>query len=205
MTSSVPYSFVPGSKAKAEEVNANFVAVLGEIEKSNVKISELEAQKADKNFSNLDEQGQEILDAKADKTALDAKADKTEIDGNWVKKTVYIASGVTMTSSYNKSFDLSSFLPDDDNIYEVIISAIIRTGVQDNNCLALCVESSLCGFIHMCRAVTRVDGVNQIASGNCSIPIAKDRLVRFFAGEETNAASYSQSCSFRISAYRKVR
>lgn len=196
MTSSVPYSFVPGSKAKAEEVNANFVAVLDEIEKSNVKISELDTQKMDKNLSNLDEQGQEILDA---------KADKTEIDGPWVYKYAFIASEVTITTSYNKSFDLSSFLPDDDNVYEVIISAIVRTGLQDNNCLALCVSSTLCGSVYLCRAVTRVAGVNQIASGNCIVPIAKDRILRFFAGEETNAASYSKGCAFRISAYRKVR
>lgn len=196
MTSSVPYSFVPGAKAKAEEVNANFVAVLDEIEKSNVKISELDSQKMDKNLSNLDEQGQEILDA---------KADKTEIDGKWTIKSVYLAKDLTMTKTYNKTFDLSSILPDDENVYEVIVSAIIRTGSVNNNCLGLYVESPICSSLYLCRAVTRVANTNQIASGNCIIPIAKDRKITFYAGDETNASSYANGCTFKISAYRKVR
>ncbi len=75
MTSSVPYSFVPGAKAKAEEVNANFVAVLDEIEKSNVKIEDLNTQKLNKDLSNIDTEGQKVLDT---------KADKTELDGKWI-------------------------------------------------------------------------------------------------------------------------
>ena len=35
MTSGIPYSFVPGTKAKADEVNANFLAVLNKIEEIN--------------------------------------------------------------------------------------------------------------------------------------------------------------------------
>ena len=35
MTISVPYSFVPGTKAKAQEVNANFTAITGQIEETN--------------------------------------------------------------------------------------------------------------------------------------------------------------------------
>lgn len=46
MTVSIPYSLVPGSKAKAEEVNANFVALKNGIET-------LDANKANKDFSNL--------------------------------------------------------------------------------------------------------------------------------------------------------
>lgn len=196
MTSSVPYSFVPGSKAKAEEVNANFVAVLDEVEKSNVKISELDTQKMDKDLSNLDEQGQEILDA---------KAEKTELDGNWTNKGEFIIREVTLSKSYDKSFDLSSMLPDDENVYEVIVSAIIRTASQINSCFSLNLSSTLCGSIYICRAVTRVSNVNVVASGNCIIPIAKDRNIRIFVGDETNSSSYTNSCSVRISAYRKVR
>lgn len=46
MTVSIPYSLVPGSKAKAEEVNANFVALKNGIES-------LDTNKANKDFSNL--------------------------------------------------------------------------------------------------------------------------------------------------------
>ncbi len=196
MTSSVPYSFVPGAKAKAEEVNANFIAVLGEIEKSNVKIEELDSQKLDKDLSNIDEQGQKILDA---------KADKTEIDGNWTSKSSYIASGVTTNASYNKSFDLSSFLPEDENVYEVIISVIIRSSTKLNDLVGLYVSSSCSGTIALCRIATRVSGSAQVASGNCVIPIGKDRKINFFVGEESVGSSYSGGCTFRMTSYRKAR
>lgn len=214
MTLSVPYSFVPGAKAKANEVNANFVAVLDEIEKSNVKISELETQKADKNLSNLDNEGLGILDAKADKTEVEkkadkteltTKADKTEIDGKWVNKSEFVIREATLSSTYDKTFTLSSILPNDGNIYEAIVSAIVRTGTQVNSCFSLCINSSICGSIYICRTVTRVANVNSLASGNCIIPISKDRKLRIFVGEETNVASYANSCSVKVSAYRKVR
>ena len=196
MTSSVPYSFVPGAKAEAEEVNANFIAVLDEIEKSNVKIEDLNTQKLNKDLSNIDAEGQKVLDT---------KADKTELDGKWIIKGEFIIREATLSSSYDKSFDLSSMLPKDENVYEIIVSAIIRTGTHINNCLSLSLSSALCGSLYMCRAVTRVSGVNNIASGNCVVPISKDRKIRLFVGDETNAASYANSCSVRISAYRKVR
>ncbi len=196
MTSSVPYSFVPGSKAKAEEVNANFVAVLDEVEKSNIKISELDSQKLDKDLSNIDEQGQKVLDA---------KADKTEIDGNWTSKSSYIANGVTTNASYNKSFDLSSFLPEDENVYEVIISVIIRSSTKLNDLVGLYVSSSCSGSIALCRISTIVSGLAQVASGNCIIPIGKDRKINFFVGDESAGSSYSGGCTFRMTSYRKAR
>lgn len=196
MTSSVPYSFVPGAKAKAEEVNANFIAVLDEIEKSNVKIEDLNTQKLNKDLSNIDAEGQKVLDT---------KADKTELDGKWTVKSGYIANDLTISTTFDKTFDISSLLPDDKNIYEVVISAIIRTGININNSLGLYVNTAICGSTYLCRTVTRTAGANQIASGNCTIPIAADRKIRFFAGDETNSASYKNGCAFRISGYRKVR
>ena len=40
MTYGVPYSFVPGTKAKADEVNANFIDVLSKIEDTNTRIDD---------------------------------------------------------------------------------------------------------------------------------------------------------------------
>lgn len=94
MTYGVPYSFVPGTKAKADEVNANFIDILNKIEDTNSRIDdantkssqelketkeELNAeigQKADLNFSNIG------TNAKA---MFSAKANNTDIDGKWVK------------------------------------------------------------------------------------------------------------------------
>ncbi|MBD5403196.1 hypothetical protein HDR58_10450 [bacterium] len=197
MTLSVPYSFVPGTKAKADEVNANFIAILDKIEKSNSDIEELNTTnqtKLNNDLSNLSEEGQEIIDS---------KADKSEIDGKWVAKSAYIAQAITITENYDVTFNLSSILPDDENVYEVIISVIIRTGTSTNNCTAVFATSALCGTMCLCRAVTRTNS-NQAAAGSNIIPVGKDRKIRFFSGSETNSDSTAASCNFRVAAYRKV-
>ena len=70
ITSGIPYSFVPGTKAKADEVNANFLAVLNKIEETN-------SAKLNVDLSNIDETGKATLDV------VNTKADKKELDGEW--------------------------------------------------------------------------------------------------------------------------
>lgn len=53
-TYNVPYTFIPGTKAKANEVNENFIAILN-------YISELNKNSADINFSNLTETAKETI------------------------------------------------------------------------------------------------------------------------------------------------
>lgn len=181
MTSSVPYSFVPGTKAKADEVNANFIAVLDKIEQVN-------------------------SDTKSTlSTELNKKADKSEIDGNWVSDASYIAQSIIIGPDYNHIFDLSEILPDDGEVYEIIVNASIRTGTTVNNALELLAASTICRGTYLCRAVTRIQNVNQIASGSAIIPIAADRKINFLTGATTNADCNSTGCTFKISAYRKAR
>ena len=53
-TYNVPYTFIPGTKAKASEVNENFTAVLEHI-------SNVNQNSADINFSNLTETAKEVI------------------------------------------------------------------------------------------------------------------------------------------------
>ena len=115
MTSGIPYSFVPGTKAKADEVNANFLAVLNKIEETN-------SAKLNVDLSNIDETGKATLDV------VNTKADKKELDGEWQYCHYVLALDVALTSSTPLSFDLSSYMPKDENIYEIILSVRIVTG-----------------------------------------------------------------------------
>ena len=54
---------------------------------------------------------------------------------------------ITITTNFNKTYDLSSLLPDDDNIYEVIIGSIIRTGSDLNNCVGVTASTELCNTV----------------------------------------------------------
>lgn len=184
MTSSVPYSFVPGTKAKADEVNANFIAVLDKIEQVNTD-TKSQLNSSITNLSNT-------------------KADKSEIDGNWTSYVGYIAQSITIPTEFYESYDLSEMLPDDGNVYEVIVNAIIRTNSTIHNAIELLVTTSLCRGTYLCRAVTRTQGQTQIASGSIIIPVPPDRKIEFLTGGASNAPSYPNGCAFKISAYRKA-
>ena len=90
MTNSmVPYSFIPGTKAKAGEVNANFIALADVIEKNRLtsagdtdKINEVLETKADKteliNEHTVTKSGTDLNDYKTKGTYIFAAAYKPE-------------------------------------------------------------------------------------------------------------------------------
>ncbi len=84
MTNSmIPYSFIPGTKAKANEVNANFIALADKIDANK--------SSCDTNISDVNE----ILETKADKTELITEFTVTESDtdlNDYKTKGTYIFS-----------------------------------------------------------------------------------------------------------------
>lgn len=194
MTSSVPYSFVPGAKAKAEEVNANFISVLGKIEETNVKIENTNSQKVDRNLSNLDTAGQEILDA---------KADKTELDGNWTSKVYTIFSSKTFTVNQSITYDISSYLPDDENVYEVLFQAYQRTGnVVGNSTSSKLLSDIMSNYgIRLGRCIART-AASEISSGSGILPVGKGRTLTY---QNIDSKGTSGDCGLVAVGYRKVR
>lgn len=91
MTNSmIPYSFIPGTKAKASEVNANFIALADKIDTNK--------SACDENISDINEQLEQINSTKADKTELINEYTVSEYDtdlNDYKTKGTYI-----FTSSY---------------------------------------------------------------------------------------------------------
>ena len=204
MTYGVPYSFVPGTKAKADEVNANFVAILDKIEDTNSRIddtntkynqslndtkdeltSEIE-KKADLEFSNI---------GSAAKAMFDQKANSIDIDGKWVKKSLTIAQATSITAGQTKNFSLSSYLPNDNNIYEVIFSTTLNVA---GSYAYIFLSSSYVSNAAMCRA----DSAGMYAASSVTLPIGTNRQVSVFSN-----SSQSGNATFELyaKAYRKVR
>lgn len=131
MTFGVPYSFVPGTKAKADEVNANFIDVLSKIEDANSRIDETisDANTKSEEVATKFEEINNSLEQKVDldfsnisgvaQAKFDAKANTSDIDGKWVAKRVVLSDTTTFSNTANKTFSLSSYLPQDGNVYEV--------------------------------------------------------------------------------------
>ncbi len=88
MTNSmIPYSFIPGTKAKASEVNANFIALADKIDTNK--------SACDENISDINEQLEQVNSTKADKTELINEHTVTEYDtdlNDYKTKGTYIFS-----------------------------------------------------------------------------------------------------------------
>ncbi len=184
MTLSVPYSFVPGTKAKADEVNANFIAVLDKIEETNTT-------KANIDLSNLDDAG---------KSVLNAKADKSEIDGEWVSTHQAFASNIDLNGSSYLSYDLSPYLPNDENMYEIILSGRSVTSNTIGAYAPLLVRTSfLSGTVYVCSCRART-AANVNGAGTVTIPIGADKQLSV-----VRTADYDGSFYLTLAGYRKVR
>lgn len=136
MAYGVPYSFVPGTKAKADEVNANFIDVLTKIEDVNSRVDETNSkadtkseeldtkfgeiensinQRVDLNFSNISSTAQ---------AKFDAKANASDLDGNWVGAGLQLMSSAnTASNTLNQTFSLADYLPNDGKPYQIFITA----------------------------------------------------------------------------------
>lgn len=187
MTSGIPYSFVPGTKAKADEVNANFLAVLNKIEETN-------SAKLNVDLSNIDDSGKATLDS------IDTKADKKEIDGEWQYCHYVLALDVPLTSATPLSFDLSNYIPDDGNIYEIILSARVVTAGGNGMYSAALIKSSLMpDSVYFCNARART--TNSATSAGCGIiPIGIDRVITAW-----RTSDYTGKISISCDGFRKVR
>ena len=112
MTNSmIPYSFIPGTKAKASEVNANFIAIANKIDANK--------SACDENINDINEQLEQFDSAKADKTELINEHTVTEYDtdlNDYKTKGTYIFS--------------SSYTPE--NIPKGASGILIVTGDKDS-------------------------------------------------------------------------
>lgn len=203
MTYGVPYAFVPGTKAKADEVNANFNDVISKIQDTNNLVTG--------NYNSLDSRCNTLSDTCTTLTnglasansAIATKANNSDIDGVWVNKYLNILNGTTWAvGTTTKTYSLSSYLPNDNNIYEVLVEADGSTGSTSGSSISCSVYSSYVSHYNLIyRAVTRTNSL--LTAGSCCIiPIARDRNLglKIVAGQAKTGATY-----LNVMAYRKVR
>lgn len=135
-----------------------------------------------------------------------ALAKEQDIDGKYTTSTMYLVQNGTLTKDYNKTFDLSSYLPNDNHPYMVLVDVILRTGSAVNNSFGLYVKSNLMANAGcLCRAVTRTDKVNAIAGCTSFIPVGSDHTISLLAGDESNAGTFANSTTISLNGYRRIR
>ena len=203
MTYDVPYAFVPGTKAKADEVNANFNDIIQKLQDTNGSVEE-QFSAVNNQIGTMKNQISQLNSGlSAANSNISNKANASDIDGKWVKKNYTIFSEKTWTVSNNiLTYNLSSYLPRDNNIYEVLFSSDGRTGATAGSTINCYVGSSYVDLYNVVyRCLTRT-AYNVIGGGNCIVPIGTDRILNF---KMNVTGSTSGNCYAYLLAYRKVR
>lgn len=207
MTLVVPYSFVPGTKAKASEVNANFNDVLTKIENTNKLMENINSNLETNITASKNELESKIQEAK-DTSArpdlsnitpeaqgkFDVKANVQDIDGYITCCHVTLAFGSIITVGSQYSFNISAHLPNDGNKYFVFfnVSFSAAGGMKEYFCAQI--QSDI--FSTECAKINTVN-----ASYNIILPVGPARIVNIFGSE----GSSPRTIYLFINGYRKVR
>lgn len=139
MTTSIPYSFVPGTKAMASEVNANFLALANTIDDDKTYFNnQINSVKSD--LEDLSSEARAGLDLKIDKTLLNGGIIEVpdpmyEIDGNTL--TIKAGLKVMMPDGLNADGSLKSIIYTVEN--DIVYT---ETSLASNNNLVLFLHSS---------------------------------------------------------------
>lgn len=132
---------------------------------------------------------------------LNSKVDTDAIDGPWVNKNYTVFTSVTFTEDQVVEYDLSQYLPNDNNNYEVIVSCYGRTGKTSGNACGSSVYTSvITTAIRLGRAVTRTSN-DADYSGTGIIVVGTDRKITY---RNMDSSGTSGVCGLFCNAYRRL-
>lgn len=127
-------------------------------------------------------------------------ANNANLDGNWTSSASQVVSNVSLNYSSNYSIGLSSYLPNDNNLYEVTLTARATSGTATNNYAPIHITLSNYGAdILVCYAKSYTTTANY---GN--------GCLTFYAKSSTTMAlkrstDYRGTADIWFLGYRKVR
>lgn len=207
MTYGVPYSFTPGTKARADEMNANFIDILNKLEDINSKLNETNAN-LDSSFAELDTKidnvNSSINSAKLNtdlsnissqgQSLFDAKANLELIDGSWINHHWSIVLDMGIKGSELKYFSLIDYLPKDGQRYDVVCSLSCQSL---NGYANLYSGSDILNNAYTVRCNKNYD------SCKFTMPVGTQRWISIYAHSGTT----NNDCKFllEVEGYRKVR
>lgn len=123
-------------------------------------------------------------------------------NGKWVSKAYTIFSSKTFAVNQSITYDLSSYLPNDGNVYEVLFQSYQRTGnVAGNSTSSVLTSDIFTSYgIRLGRCTTRTAS-SQTSSGSGILPVGAGRTVTY---QNIEANGTSGDCGLVAVGYRKV-
>lgn len=100
-----------------------------------------------------------------------------------------LLSGAIINANSYKDCDVSTYLPDDNETYLVLVRVNGRSGTSSGNLVNLCVSSDVCTtWVSTCGAITRTNSYG-FASSNTWIPVGSGRRITISQNSASAAAS----------------
>lgn len=120
-------------------------------------------------------------------------------NGAWTYQNKSLFSGKTFTTS-NNTYDLSSYLPNDNYIYEVLLQGYTRTGTTSGNSIQFTIWDVTTNIGRVLTRIVSRASSSVIDSFNCILPISVGRQIRL----DVTTSGTSGSCGMSLSGYRRV-
>lgn len=140
------------------------------------------------------------LNGKADVDLSNINSSCKSLDGQWVDYRLLLANGVSSPSSTDDVYDLSTYLPNDNYKYEVLVSLQANSGTSSGNIATIYLKTDIVqgGSIYGARALTRTSSLNSVFSFGV-IPVGTGRKITVPA-VTSNTGSYY----LVLNAYRRI-
>ena len=195
MTYGVPYSFVPGTKARADEVNANFIDIINKLQETNTKLDETN--------TNLTTVTNTVNNSLANTSLSNLNSvGNAKFDGAWVSKKMSVVANKSISSDETQSFSISNYLPDSTNLYEIIASITVNTTNTSNSSAFLYIKTNCMeSWIPIARCATRTNAHGYDQGQTLILSHTSRKIYINNTGTAVNASLYT----LELHAYRKVR
>ncbi len=125
-------------------------------------------------------------------------ANVQDLDGKWTSKSVTLVNNANYPTANNTVINLSSQLPKDNNVYEIILEADVVTGAASGN-YCNCVVSTSLTKVSVISCRTRTNSTTQ-SNSSVIIPLGANKILTVIA-----SASYVGKYTLYFKGYRKVR
>ena len=128
-----------------------------------------------------------------------ALAKEQDIDGMWVFSSSYVIQNAAFSADYKKAFDISDYLPNDGNVYEVAINVYGNTGTTAYNITGVIVSGGYHEAFVM-KAETQTSQ-KMFGAGTCIIPVSASRRLSIY----NSGGIGTGVVTVELMGYRKVR
>lgn len=110
-----------------------------------------------------------------------------------------IASSVQYPFSEDKEYDLSTLLPNDGEVYEVLFTGYCLTDLTPSVAISLRISTSIIPRTFICFARNTSEGELAQDAGSVILPVGTDRKVKILLN-----TSYAGKVTLEVCGYKKV-